>query len=137
MTDTTLGIIALAAPLLIIGAFALRRMPWILAFFVALVAVGIGYLDTTGATRDIGHTVRATLPAGLVPEHKHAEETAPADEGAAMKAETPPPAPAETPPAEAPTPAAETAPETPASPSPETNPEAAPSPAPAPAPTNP
>ena len=96
MTDTTLGIIALAAPLLIIGAFVLRRTPWILALFVALVAVGIGYLGTTGATRDIGHTVSATLPAGLVPEHKHAEETAPADDGAAMKAETPPP-PAETP----------------------------------------
>lgn len=144
MTDTTLGIIALAAPLLIVGAFALRRMPWILAFFVALVAVGIGYLDTTGATRDIGHTVRATLPAGLVPEHKHAEEAAPANEGAGMKAETPPPAAApaetpaaETPPAETPTPAADTTPETPASPAPETNPDAAPAPAPAPAPTNP
>lgn len=109
MNDTTLGIVSIAVPLFVIGFFALRRLPWIFAFFVALLAVGVGYLHTTGATRDIGHTVRASLPAGLVPGHKAAEETAPAAEGAAMKAETPTPPPAapaaETPPASAPAPA--------------------------------
>jgi hypothetical protein len=84
-------------------------MPWILAFFVALVGVGIGYLHTTGATRDIGHQVRAALPAGILPEHKKAaEESAPAPaEAPAMKAETPPPAaePAPAAPAAAPAPA--------------------------------
>jgi hypothetical protein len=124
MNDTTLGIIAAAVPLLVIGFFVLRRMPWILAFFVALVGVGIGYLHTTGATRDIGHQVRAALPAGILPAHEQAsEETAPA-EGAAMKAETPPAAPEPAPAAPAPTPAPESAP----TPAPETQ---------APATTNP
>lgn len=132
MNDTTLGIVSIAVPLFIIGFFALRRLPWIFAFFVALLAVGVGYLHTTGATRDIGHTVRASLPAGLVPGHKAAEETAPAAEGAAMKAETPPPPPAaEAPPAAPAAPAAEPAHEAPATPAPES------APAPAPAPTNP
>ena len=88
MNDTTLGIIAAAVPLIVIGFFALRRMPWIFAFFVALVAVGIGYLDTTGAVEDFGHKVRVALPEGIIPEHKKAEEAAPA-EGAAMKAAAP------------------------------------------------
>ena len=88
MNDTTLGIIAAAVPLIVIGFFALRRMPWIFAFFVALVAVGIGYLDTTGAVKDFGHKVRVALPEGIIPEHKKAEEAAPA-EGAAMKAAAP------------------------------------------------
>lgn len=132
MNDTTLGIVSIAVPLFVIGFFALRRLPWIFAFFVAALAVGIGYLHTTGATRDIGHTVRATLPAGLVPAHKTAEETAPAAEGAAMKAETPTPPPAaEAPPAAPAAPAAEPAHEAPATPAPES------APAPAPAPTNP
>ena len=129
MNDTTLGIIAAAVPLIVIGFFALRRMPWIFAFFVALVAVGIGYLDTTGAVKDFGHKVRVALPAGIIPEHKKAEEAAPA-EGAAMKAAAP--AAPESAPAAAP-PAAEAAPPAPA---PEAAP-ASPAPAPTPAPANP
>lgn len=155
MNDTTLGIIAAAVPLIVIGFFALRRLPWIFAFFVALVAVGIGYLHTTGAIKDIGHEVRVSLPAGLIPEHKKAEEAAPA-EGGAMKALPPPAEPAPTPPATPP--AAESSPTPPATPAPEATPStpsttepapAAPAPeskpaepttppaAPAPAPTNP
>lgn len=163
MNDSTLGIIAAAVPLIVIGFFVLRRLPWILAFFVALVAVGIGYLETTGAMKDFGHQVRANLPAGLIPEHKTAEEGAPAD-GGAMKAlpaaETPPPAappaaettatppatppaaPAAAPPAAPaaePTPAAPAATETPAAPAtpaPETKPETPAAPA-TPAPATP
>lgn len=155
MNDTTLGIIATAVPLIVIGFFALRRLPWIFAFFVALVAVGIGYLHTTGAIKEIGHQVRVALPAGWIPEHKKAEEAAPA-EGGAMKALPPPAEPAPTPPA--PPPAAESSPTPPATPAPEATPStpsttepapAAPAPeskpaepttppaAPAPAPTNP
>ncbi len=108
MNDTTLGIIAAAVPLIVIGFIALRRMPWIFAFFIALVAVGIGYLNTTGAVKEFGHKVRVALPAGILPEHKKAEEAAPA-EGAAMKAIVPPAAPeaapAATPPAAEPAPA--------------------------------
>ena len=111
MNDTTLGIIAAAVPLIVIGFFALRRLPWIFAFFVALVAVGIGYLQTTGTMRDVGHKVRTVLPAGLLSEHKKIEESAPT-EGGAMK--VPPPAtepstPETTPPPPAP-PAAESTP---------------------------
>lgn len=128
MNDTTLGIIAAAVPLLVIGFFVLRRMPLILAFFVALVGLGIGYLHTTGATRDIGHHVRTALPAGILPEHKKAaEETAPAPaEAPAMKAETPPPAPA-----------AEPAPAAPAPEAPAATPAPESTPAPTPAPANP
>jgi outer membrane biosynthesis protein TonB len=123
MNDTTLGIIAAAVPLIIIGFFALRRLPWIFAFFVALVAVGIGYLTTTDTIKEYGHKVRTTLPAGIIPEHKKAEESAP-PEGGAMKALPPP---AEQTPAPTP-PAAESAPTPPATPAPEANP---PSPPPA------
>lgn len=119
MNDTTLGIIATAVPLIVIGFFALRRLPWIFAFFVALVAVGIGYLHTTGAIKEIGHQVRVALPAGWIPEHKKAEEAAPA-EGGAMKALPPPAEPAPTPPATPP--AAESSPTPPATPAPEATP---------------
>ena len=143
MNDTTLGIITAAVPLVIIGFFALRRMPWIFAFFLALIAVGIGYLETTGAMRDFGHQVRVALPAGMIPEHKKADEGAPA-EGGAMKAAapaepappaTPPPAPAPEAAPATPPPAAEPAP-TPAPAAPETQPQTPPA-APTPAPTNP
>jgi hypothetical protein len=155
MNNSTLGIIATAVPLIVIGFLALRRLPWIFAFFVALVAVGIGYLDTTGTMKDVGHKVRAALPAGMLPEHKRAEESAPS-EGGAMKAlppstapegsstqtpaaaPTPPPAGESTPPAATP-PAAESTPP-PAAPSPETNtspPSPTPPAAPTPAPANP
>jgi hypothetical protein len=143
MNNSTLGIIATAVPLIVIGFLALRRLPWIFAFFVALVAVGIGYLDTTGTMKDVGHKVRAALPAGMLPEHKRAEESAPS-EGGAMKALPPSTAPegsSTQTPAAAPTPppAAESTPP-PAAPSPETNtspPSPTPPAAPTPAPANP
>ena len=40
MNDTTIDTITAAVPLVVIGFFALRRSPWIFAFFVAFVAVG-------------------------------------------------------------------------------------------------
>ena len=70
INDTALGLIVAAVPLLIIGFLALRRLPAVFAFFVVLLAVGLGYLETTGAVRDFGHKVRATLPAGMLPAHK-------------------------------------------------------------------
>jgi outer membrane biosynthesis protein TonB len=136
MNDTTLGIIAAAVPLIVIGFFALRRMPWIFAFFVALVAVGIGYLQTTDTMKEIGHKVRVMLPAGVIPEHKKAEEGAPA-EGGVMKASPPP---AETAPAAATPPATPPAAEStppPAAPAPESTPPAPPASEPAPAATPP
>ena len=108
INDTALGLIVAAVPLLIIGFLALRRLPAVFAFFVVLLAVGLGYLETTGAVRDFGHKVRATLPAGMLPAHKStppsdaSTTTTPADAPAMAPAE---PAPAPTPPAAEPAPA--------------------------------
>lgn len=144
VNDTTLGLVSAAVPLLIIGFLILRRLPWIFAFFVALLAVGLGYLETTGAVRDFGHNVRAALPAGVLasktqeaqPATGPAMAPAPAEEkpaeGPAMAPASPPAEPPaaatpETPPATPP--AAE-----PATPAPETPPAQESTPAPAPTP---
>jgi len=65
--DMVLGLITLALPLLVIGFLALRRMPAIFAFFVAMLAVGLGYLTTTGTVDEVGGKVRAHVPAGMLP----------------------------------------------------------------------
>ncbi len=104
INDTALGLIVAAVPLLIIGFLALRRLPAVFAFFVVLLAVGLGYLETTGAVRDFGHKVRATLPAGMLPAHK---STPPSDASTTTAPAMAPaePAPAATPPAVEPEPA--------------------------------
>ncbi|AGK59243.1 hypothetical protein HYPDE_37858 [Hyphomicrobium denitrificans 1NES1] len=127
VNNTVLGLVAAAVPLLIIGFFILRRLPWIFAFFVALLAVGLGYLETTGAVRDFGHKVRTVLPEGVLKNRAHEAEPA---AGPAMAPASPPaeqPATTETPPANPP--AAE-----PATPAPETPPAQETTPAPAPTP---
>jgi hypothetical protein len=99
VNDTTLGLVSAAVPLLIIGFLILRRLPWIFAFFVALLAVGLGYLETTGAVRDFGHKVRVALPEGIVGQH-HATETPATEtpaEGPAMTPASPPAEPTTTP----------------------------------------
>lgn len=125
VNNTVLGLVAAAVPLLIIGFFILRRLPWIFAFFVALLAVGLGYLETTGAVRDFGHKVRTVLPEGVLKNRAH--EAEPAAGPAMAPAETPAEAPA-SPPAEEPaaTPPAASEPSAPA-------PEATPAPEQAPA----
>lgn len=136
VNNTVLGLVAAAVPLLIIGFFILRRLPWIFAFFVALLAVGLGYLETTGAIRDFGHNVRAALPEGILKHRTHETEPAagpamapaetPADGPAMAPASPPAEAPAETPPAAEPaTPAPEATPapaQEPAAPAPEATP---------------
>jgi outer membrane biosynthesis protein TonB len=127
LNDTTLGLISAAVPLLIIGFLILRRLPWIFAFFVALLAVGLGYLETTGAVREFGHNVRAVMPEGVLGHKAHEAEPA---SGPAMApapaqekpAEGPAMAPA-SPPAETPAPSTETPPAAePATPAPESTP---------------
>ncbi len=108
--DLWLGVIAAGLPLLVVGAIALRRMPAILAFYLALVVVGLGYLTTTGTMTDIGAKVRPHVPAKLL--------------GMVTPAPTPTPVPADSPVTPAPTAA-------PAAPAPAATP--APTPAPAPA----
>lgn len=127
VNNTVLGLVAAAVPLLIIGFFILRRLPWIFAFFVALLAVGLGYLETTGAIRDFGHNVRTVLPEGILKHRTH--ETEPAAGPAMAPAETPADgpamAPASPPAAEPATPAPEATPapaQEPAAPAPEATP---------------
>lgn len=131
VNNTVLGLVAAAVPLLIIGFFILRRLPWIFAFFVALLAVGLGYLETTGAIRDFGHNVRTVLPEGILKHRTH--ETEPAAGPAMAPAETPAAEPATPAPEATPAPAQEPAapaPEaTPAPAAPETTPPAEPAPA--------
>jgi outer membrane biosynthesis protein TonB len=142
VNDTTLGLISAAVPLLIIGFLILRRLPWIFAFFVALLAVGLGYLETTGAVREFGHNVRTVLPEGVVGPHGHgSHEAAPAASTPEEKpAEAPAMAPT-SPPAEPATPAPEqpsSEPATPPAAAPETTTpptqESAPAPSTTPAP---
>jgi hypothetical protein len=131
VNDTTLGLVSAAVPLLIIGFLILRRLPWIFAFFVALLAVGLGYLETTGAVRDFGHKVRVALPEGVVASH-HATET-PATKPAEAPAMAPASPPAEStttpasPPADQPAMAPASPSETPPA-SPPTAPESTPAP---------
>jgi hypothetical protein len=109
-----LGLLTLVIPLLIIGIVALRRAPWGLALFVALLAVGSGYLHTTGALKDIGRHVRTYVPAGILAERKPKEPEATTP---AAAPETPAPTPPAAPPATTPAPEP-----SPAPPAPATNP---------------
>ena len=120
VNDTTLGLISAAVPLLIIGFLILRRLPWIFAFFVALLAVGLGYLQTTGAVREFGHNVRTVLPEGVV--GRKSQEATPATTPEEKPAEAPAMAPAEpvTPAPEQPSSEPATPPETPPAAAPET-----------------
>ena len=116
INDTALGLIVAAVPLLIIGFLALRRLPAVFAFFVVLLAVGLGYLQTTGTVREFGQKVRATLPAGMLPDRHEAKPAADTSttttptEAPAMAPAEPAPTPPAAEPAPEPTPAPETPP---------------------------
>ncbi len=76
MTPTIAGVLALALPLLLLGLLFLRRNGAVFLFYVALCAVGIGYLVTTGAVDDIGTKVLDLV--GQATSEKAAEPAAPA-----------------------------------------------------------
>jgi hypothetical protein len=67
MTPTIAGLVALAAPLFILGLAFLRKRGAIFAFYLALCAVGLGYLTTTGAVDDIGTTALDAVGGGGEP----------------------------------------------------------------------
>lgn len=62
-----IGIAILVVPILLIGRLILR--PAVFWFLVALMAVGVGYLHTTGAAKEIGDgvivEVEKVVPLGL------------------------------------------------------------------------
>lgn len=84
MTPEIAGIVALAVPLLLIGLLFLRKNMVVFLFYIALCAVGLGYLYNTGSAANIGTQVLEI--AGQV--------TAEKDAGPAPAAE-PTPAPAQ------------------------------------------
>jgi hypothetical protein len=65
--STITGIATLAVPLLLV-ALLFRRSLAILAFYLVLLVVGIGYLTSTGAISDIGHFTLNTIGVGPADE---------------------------------------------------------------------
>lgn len=70
-----IGIAIVVVPVLLIAALILRRPVFL--FFVALIAVGLGYLHYTGAAVEIGNMVLVEVdkiyPLGdIVPKHHDA-----------------------------------------------------------------
>ena len=55
------GSLVLGLPLLLIGLILFRRYIPVLLFYVVLLAVGLGYLISTGALADVGHFALSTL----------------------------------------------------------------------------
>ena len=64
MNPTYLGLAALGIPLLLAGLVVLRRNRPVLGFYIAAMAVGMGYLASTGALADIGRAVQSALGDG-------------------------------------------------------------------------
>ena len=81
--DHWIGIAIVVLPVLLIAAAILKRAVW--WFLLALTAVGLGYLEFTGATREIGNAVltevNEVFPTGFGPEpgSKTLPASAPAD----------------------------------------------------------
>ncbi len=82
MSPFVAGLLALGLPLLVLGLLFLRRNVPVFVFYLVALAVGLGYLTTTGAVEDIG--TMALEKAGIVAEK--AAELAP------VPAEVPAPA---------------------------------------------
>lgn len=82
--DHWIGIAIVVLPVLLIGALILKRPVW--WFLVALTAVGLGYLEFTGATKELGDAVlvevNQVFPTGFGPSRGPAG--APAGEPAAQ-----------------------------------------------------
>lgn len=54
MTPFVAGLVTLGVPLAFLGLVLLRRNIPVLVFYFVAIAVGLGYLTTTGAVDDIG-----------------------------------------------------------------------------------
>lgn len=54
MTPLIAGLVTLGVPLALLGLLFLRRNLPVLVFYFVALAVGLGYLTTTGAVDDIG-----------------------------------------------------------------------------------
>lgn len=74
MSPFVAGLVTLGAPLFLLGLLFLRRNLPVFAFYLVALAVGLGYLTTTGAVDDIGGL--ALEKAGMMAEKS--AETVPA-----------------------------------------------------------
>jgi hypothetical protein len=54
MSPFVAGLLVLGLPLALLGLLFLRRNVPVLVFYLVALAVGMGYLTTTGAVEDIG-----------------------------------------------------------------------------------
>jgi hypothetical protein len=107
--ETILGFVALAVPAILIGGIVLGRSKPILWMYLVAIAVGLGYLYTTGTVDDVGK--KAITYIGTPPVPAPAPAAAPEPAAApAPAAPEPAPAPAAEPPAAAPAPEAAPAP---------------------------
>ncbi len=66
MSPFVAGLLALGVPLMLLGLVFLRRNVPVFVFYLVALAVGLGYLTTTGAVEDIGDM--ALEKAGMVAE---------------------------------------------------------------------
>ena len=66
MTPFVAGLLTLGFPLFLLGLLFLRRTMPVFVFYLVALAVGLGYLTTTGAIDDIG--AMALEKAGMVAE---------------------------------------------------------------------
>lgn len=98
MMELLAGIVALVIPVIVVGFIVLGRTRPVFLGYLAAMAVGIGYLITTGAVSDIGQSALAYLSAdsdpapNMAPKAQPTQATAPA--GAPEAAPAPAAAPA-------------------------------------------
>lgn len=67
MSTTLVGLLALGIPAIAIGVVVLWRSRAVLLMYLAAMAVGLGYLNVTGAVDDIGAQVLSTMPQAAAP----------------------------------------------------------------------
>jgi hypothetical protein len=75
MSPFIAGLLTIGLPLVLLGLLFLRRNVPVLVFYIVALAVGLGYLTTTGAVDDVGKTALTTLEGATA---EKAAEPAPA-----------------------------------------------------------
>ena len=109
MTDTIMGILVIGVPALLVGGILLGRYRPVFWMFFAALAVGLGYLTTTGTVDEIGKQAIGYVgkPPAATPAAAPEPATAPEPAPAPAPSAAPEPAPApEAAPEPAPTPEA-------------------------------
>ncbi len=86
INDLTVGWAALGVPLLILGLVLFGKSRAIVFFYVAALAVGLGYLTSTGSVQDIGREAQRIVNQQL---GAAAEPAAPAESAPPARPENP------------------------------------------------